>query len=76
MRDKPYRSLLKAISWRLTGSLDTIVVSWLLTGKLTLAVSIGAVEALTKTLLYFLHERAWNRSSLGREKAAEPDYTI
>ncbi len=74
--DKPYRSLLKAISWRVTGTLDTMVVSWLITGSLKLAASIGAVELFTKMGLYYCHERAWNRLPFGRSIKPAPDYDI
>ena len=60
------RSLLKALSWRLVGSLDTFILSLLVTGKLRYAVSIASVEALTKIVLYYLHERAWRRVAWGR----------
>jgi len=75
MIEKPYRSLVKAISWRATGTVDTIVVSLLVTGKLKLAVSIGAIELFTKICLYYVHERVWNRLSFGRVKSKD-DYTI
>lgn len=52
-------SVLKAVSWRIIGTIDTIVISYFLTGKLTLAISIGGIEVITKMTLYYLHERAW-----------------
>ena len=58
--DSARKSLLKSISWRVLGTLDTIVISWVLTGELTLALSIGSVEVFTKLILYFGHERLWN----------------
>ncbi|MCU7839882.1 MAG: DUF2061 domain-containing protein [Candidatus Thiodiazotropha sp. (ex Troendleina suluensis)] len=64
--EKPVRSLVKALSWRVTGSIDTILLSWLFTGDLTIAAAIGLTEVMTKMVLYYLHERAWNRISLGR----------
>ncbi len=73
--EKRYRSLLKAVSWRATGTLDTILISFLVTGKIKLAVSIGFVELFTKIGLFFLLERLWNRIPLGRSKPEE-DYTI
>ncbi len=73
--DNHYRSLAKAISWRTAGTVDTIVVSLLITGRLTLALSIGFVELFTKICLYYLHERIWNRVSFGKVKA-RPDYEI
>ena len=74
--DKPWRSVAKAVSWRTTGTVDTIVVSWVVTGRLTLALSIGGVEIVTKMILYYLHERLWNRVSWGRVRPADPDYQI
>jgi uncharacterized membrane protein len=65
MNDPHYRSLLKAVSWRATGTLDTIVVSFVITGRIKLAVSIGCVEFFTKIGLYYVHERIWNRVPLG-----------
>ena len=57
--DKPIKSLLKAISWRIVGTIDTMVISYFITGKLTVAVSIGSIEVLSKTILYYFHERLW-----------------
>jgi uncharacterized membrane protein len=65
VREKPIRSLAKAISWRITGSLDTILLSWLFTQSVKTALAIGLTEVLTKTLLYYWHERAWSRVQLG-----------
>lgn len=57
--DKHYRSLVKAVSWRFTGSLDTFVLSFIITGSIKLAGSISLVELLTKILLFYAHERIW-----------------
>ena len=73
--DTHSRSLVKAISWRATGNLDTIVVSFVITGRLKLALSIGFVELFTKIFLYYVHERAWNRVSFGKPRVRE-DYEI
>ncbi len=72
--EKPHRSLLKAVSWRLTGTLDTILVSWIITRTFRLAISIGVIEVFTKMALYYFHERAWNKIDFGRVK--EPEYQI
>jgi adenylylsulfate kinase len=58
--DSRVRSLIKAISWRLTGTIDTFIVSWFVTGTLTLATGIAFTEVFTKVFLYWLHERIWN----------------
>lgn len=75
MTEKPSRSLVKAISWRATGTVDTIAISWLITGHAKWAFSIGLVELFTKVVLYFIHERIWDRLSFGRVKSPE-DFTI
>jgi len=64
--EKPVRSIAKAISWRIIGTLDTILVSWLLTGEIKTALAIGTVEVITKMLLYFGHERIWNKINFGK----------
>lgn len=68
MRDKPYRSIVKTISWRTIGTIDTIIISWLITGEIMFAVSIGGVELFTKMALYFFHERIWEKIKFGRAK--------
>jgi uncharacterized membrane protein len=60
------RSLMKAVSWRLVGSLDTFILSLIVTGNGRYAVSIASVEALTKIALYYVHERIWRRVRWGR----------
>ena len=64
--EQPKRSIAKSLSWRAIGTLDTIFISWIITGTLTLAFSIGLVELGTKMVLYFLHERMWNSIKWGR----------
>ncbi|HAM10246.1 MAG TPA: hypothetical protein DDY34_12405 [Bacteroidales bacterium] len=58
--DKPIKSVMKAISWRIVGTIDTIIISYFITGKLTMALTIGGVEVFTKVFLYYLHERVWS----------------
>lgn len=60
------RSLIKSISWRAVGSLDTFILSFLITGNVKHAASIASIEVLTKVVLYYLHERVWRRVSWGR----------
>lgn len=52
-------SLLKTLTWRIIGTIDTMVISYFLTGKFDVAISIGGIEVVSKMLLYYLHERAW-----------------
>ena len=64
--EKITRSIAKTISWRLVGTLDTIIISWIITGEITMALSIGSIELVSKMLLYFFHERAWNKIKWGK----------
>ena len=59
--DSHSKSLVKSISWRILGTLDTIVIAWVLTGTLSVALSIGSIEIFTKFILYYGHERLWNK---------------
>ena len=61
MREKPAKSLLKSISWRVVGTIDTIIISYIITGEIAMAASIGGIEVFSKVLLYYLHERVWSR---------------
>jgi uncharacterized membrane protein len=62
------RSLAKAVSWRMTGTIDTMVISFIITGQLKLAISIGFVELFTKIMLYYVHERIWDKIRFGRAR--------
>lgn len=64
--EKPIRSVAKALSWRVVGTLDTLVVSYFLTGEISLAASIASVDFITKLILYFFHERIWNAIKWGK----------
>ena len=66
MNDTNLRSIIKAISWRLTGTIDTFIVSFFVTGELLIAGSIASLEVLTKICLYWIHERVWNRIRWGK----------
>lgn len=57
------RHLAKTVSWRVIGTLDTMVLSSLIAGSWEIGLAIGGVEVFTKMLLYFLHERAWYKFS-------------
>jgi len=65
------RSLLKAISWRITATLTTMIIAYAITGKLDTAIAIGSIEFVLKFVIYYLHERAWLKVTLGRPKAAQ-----
>jgi len=64
--EKIKRSLAKTISWRIVGTIATILISWLITGTLALAFSIGFIELISKLVLYYYHERTWNKIKWGK----------
>jgi uncharacterized membrane protein len=59
------RHIAKAITWRIIGTLDTIIIGWILTGNLKIGLGIGGLELFTKMFLYYLHERVWYKSNFG-----------
>jgi uncharacterized membrane protein len=73
--DRPIRSAIKSISYRIFGSGATAFISFLFTHSTTAALSIGAVEFFSKFGLFYLHERLWTKVSIGRERIAH-DYEI
>lgn len=73
IKDSPKISAIKAVTWRIVGTIDTMIISFILTGNATIAVSIGSVEVLSKMLLYFLHERAWAKIT---RKDGEAEVTV
>ena len=60
------RSVLKAVSWRTLGTLDTFAISWFFTGRIEIAGSIAGLEIITKIAWYYLHERVWAAVPWGR----------
>ena len=67
IKEDHLRSLIKGISWRILGTIDTILLSWIITGKIQYAITIGFTEVFTKIFLYYLHERAWNYFDFGKK---------
>ena len=59
------RHVLKTVTWRVIGTLDTIILGWLVTGDPKIGVTIGSLELITKMILYYLHERAWYKVDFG-----------
>lgn len=59
MSNSRKRHIAKAITWRIVGTLDTIVLAWLITGSGLAGLKIGGLELTTKTILYYIHERVW-----------------
>jgi len=72
--DSPFRSILKAVTWRTGGTIVTFAVAWILTGKVSVSVGIGLFDALVKVAAFYVHERIWNKLDIGKEKP--PEYQI
>ena len=64
--DRIKRSLAKTFSWRVIGTLDTILIAYLITGAINHALSIGGIELVSKMILYFFHERSWSKIKWGK----------
>ena len=60
------RAVVKAITWRITATLDTMVIVFFFTQDFSKALGIGFIEVITKGVIYYIHERAWNKSRFGR----------
>lgn len=61
------RHIAKTITWRLVGTIDTIILSWIISGNPMIGLKIGMAEMFTKMLLYYFHERAWFKINLTKE---------
>jgi uncharacterized membrane protein len=60
------RSLVKAYSYRVCGSLTTILISFIITGQIIVSLAIGATELFIKPFIYWCHERVWSRIRWGK----------
>jgi adenylylsulfate kinase len=65
--DSNRRSFVKAVSWRVWGTIDTFILSWLVTGETKAAVTISGLEVATKIVWFWLHERMWNKIKWGKQ---------
>jgi len=68
------RSFVKAISWRILAAIITACVALALTKELKFAAEIGLIDTAVKLLIYFAHERVWNKINYGRVRT--PDYEV
>lgn len=72
--DSTARSIAKAVSYRLLGSVSTALIVFVFSGNLTVSLGVGALDVVLKMALYYLHERVWNYISFGRQRP--PEYEI
>jgi uncharacterized membrane protein len=70
-RDLHHRSIIKGISWRFFGTIDTVTIAFFITGDYSKAFSIGFTEIFTKVFLYYLHERIWFKVKAGTKPHAD-----
>ena len=69
-KEKHSRSIIKTLSWRITATVTTISLVWILTKQLAAAFAVGGIEVFLKMFLYYFHERYWNKLSFGRVEVA------
>jgi len=62
------RHIAKTLTWRVIGTIDTMLLGWLVSGDPMIGIQVGALELFTKMILYYFHERAWYRSKFGIKK--------
>jgi uncharacterized membrane protein len=61
------RSLVKTVTWRITGSSATFLIAYLMIGNFAIAGAIGVTQLISNTILYYIHERIWNIFKWGRD---------
>ena len=57
------RHIAKTVSWRIIGTIDTVIISGIITGSWGVGLAIGGIEVISKMVLYYIHERAWYKFS-------------
>lgn len=62
------RHIAKTITWRILGTVDTMLLGWFITGNPVTGLKIGGLEVVTKMALYFAHERIWYKTKYGLPK--------
>ena len=70
LNDSRIRSIVKTLTWRVTGSFATFLIAWIIGGDLAVAGTIAVIQIIANTILYYCHERVWNLISWGRINTA------
>lgn len=65
------RHLLKTITWRIVGTIDTMLIGWFVSGDPLIGLTIGSFEIVTKMILYFIHERLWYKVNFGAKRVGK-----
>lgn len=71
MADSRVRHLAKTITWRVVGTIDTMILAWVISGDPATGFKIGAAEVVTKMILYYFHERVWYKINFGLDRRKE-----
>ena len=71
MADSRVRHLAKTVTWRIVGTIDTMILAWVISGSPVTGLKIGAAEVVTKMILYYLHERVWYKINFGLDRRKE-----
>ena len=71
MKESHIRSLVKAASWRIFATLVTMAIVFIFTGKVKLMIGVGLADIVSKLILYYLHERIWNKIGYGRKAVSK-----
>lgn len=72
MKESHLRSIIKALSWRIFGTLMTAGITYFITHKVSFAIYVGLFEFFSKLVFFYLHERIWNTIPFGKASIAEP----
>jgi uncharacterized membrane protein len=62
------RHIAKTITWRIVGTIDTMLLGWIISGDPLIGLKVGLAELVTKMVLYYVHERIWYKSNYGVKK--------
>lgn len=65
------RHIAKTLTWRVVGTIDTMLLGWLVSGDPMIGITIGSFEVVTKMVLYFIHERVWYKIGFGIKRDTE-----
>ena len=65
------RHILKTVTWRIVGTIDTILIGWVVSGDPLIGLTIGSFEIITKMILYFIHERVWYKINFGTKRVTK-----
>ena len=69
--DSKKRHIAKTVTWRIVGTIDTMILAWLISGNPMVGLKVGGAEVITKMILYYFHERGWYKIDYGLKQRRE-----